>query len=307
MYLYIKNVVVVKAKPFQVKKSSSLSRCKIVHQTVKVLHNYPITVIVLHNYPSRPLHHRERQSQSTVKILITSQPAPVGAKAPAPAAVDIRTGGDDVEIPNKKRAGKAQDIGVALINLEAPNQSGIRTLKQASASEEKVGVPIEEYVVCEPPAQASASKEIVIAARPQPVSVASVAAAACATTAAPLQEDEKVGEYPALASAQPQQQPPQHRGQEVDRRTGKDEQEVHAEKRTNINQDVEIALPHDIAEVEAKAVEKANIAATPVAVPTVPYVAPASYYAPLQVAHRVPVAPVVQHTPAHAPVAYYTP
>jgi hypothetical protein len=55
------------------------------------------------------------------------------------------------------------------------------------------------------------------------------------------------------------------------------------------------------------------------AVPTVPYVAPASYYAPHQVAvpyspyaygyapHQAPVAPVVQHTPAHAPVAYYTP
>ena len=55
------------------------------------------------------------------------------------------------------------------------------------------------------------------------------------------------------------------------------------------------------------------------AVPTVPYVAPASYYAPHQVAvpyspyaygyapHQAPVAPVVQHTPAHAPVAYYAP
>ena len=55
------------------------------------------------------------------------------------------------------------------------------------------------------------------------------------------------------------------------------------------------------------------------AVPTVPYVAPASYYAPHHVAapyspyaygyapHQAPVAPVVQHTPAHAPVAYYAP
>ena len=55
------------------------------------------------------------------------------------------------------------------------------------------------------------------------------------------------------------------------------------------------------------------------AVPTMPYVAPASYYAPHQVAvpyspyaygyapHQAPVAPVVQHTPAHAPVAYYAP
>ena len=55
------------------------------------------------------------------------------------------------------------------------------------------------------------------------------------------------------------------------------------------------------------------------AVPTVPYVAPTSYYAPHQVAvsyspyaygyapHQAPVAPVVQHTPAHAPVAYYAP
>merc|ERR1719362_1942406 len=55
------------------------------------------------------------------------------------------------------------------------------------------------------------------------------------------------------------------------------------------------------------------------AVPTVPYVAPASYYAPHHVVapyspyaygyapHQAPVAPVVQHTPAHAPVAYYAP
>merc|ERR1712051_449122 len=55
------------------------------------------------------------------------------------------------------------------------------------------------------------------------------------------------------------------------------------------------------------------------AVPTVPYVAPASYYAPHHVVapyspyaygyapHQAPVAPVVQHTPAYAPVAYYAP
>jgi hypothetical protein len=70
---------------------------------------------VSHNYPNW-LHHREHKSQSTGKILITSQhctsnvegvsapvhianlgggteevPAPVEAKAPAPAEVNIRT------------------------------------------------------------------------------------------------------------------------------------------------------------------------------------------------------------------------
>ena len=63
--------------------------------------------------------------------------------------------------------------------------------------------------------------------------------------------------------------------------------------------------------------------AAALAVHTVPYVAPANYYAPHQVAapyspyaygyaphqgyYQAPAAPVVQHTPAHAPVAYYAP
>ena len=101
------------SKPSLIKRSLSLPRCKIIHQTVlrNVTHQY----IVLHNYPNW-LHHREHKSQSTGKILITSQhctsnvegvsapvhianlgggteevPAPVEAKAPAPAEVNIRT------------------------------------------------------------------------------------------------------------------------------------------------------------------------------------------------------------------------